>query len=209
MRNIVKKMRDWETYHKEVPAEEHPWNHDDIDRDIWKALEECRDPIFEIGFGNGYQLQRLLELGRDVYGSEICSEPLQRLVDRMGPAIAHRLFVDDIRKVAIKKTFSTIVDRGVFHVLETEDRPRYVHSISKLLALHGKLIIKGFSAQMPDPGFGPHRISKSDLEASFLPWFTITEFSLCSFELNRHKIQRQAPTGFIATIEWATTRRGL
>lgn len=207
MRNIVKKMKDWGTYHKEVPAQEHPWNHDDTDPDIWKALEKCQDPILEIGFGNGYQLQRLLELGRDVYGSEICAEPLQRLIERMGTAVENRLYVDDIRKVAIEKTFSTIVDRGVFHVLETEDRAGYVQSIAKLLAPDGKLIIKGFSAQMPDPGFGPHRISKNDLEASFLPWFTISEFSLCDFELNKDKVQRPVPKGFIATIEWAMAPR--
>jgi len=202
MRKIIANKPNWATFHKEVSPEQQKWSFDDTDPDIWRILPQLQDPILEIGFGNGYQLRRCLDERRDIYGTEVSQEPVERLAEALGEGHSDRVWVDDIRRTRLNKTFSAIIDRGVFHVFNEAERLFYVQSISKLLAPDGKLVIKCFSDKEEDRGTGPFRLSKSDLESSFSPWFKITHFEHCEFQMSTEYFGGQYPKAFLAVIEW-------
>jgi SAM-dependent methyltransferase len=205
MRKVVVGKPDWATLHKEVPPEQQKWSFDGIDPDIWRFLPDLQDPILEVGCGNGYQLKRCLAEGRDIYGTEVAQEPIDRLTALLGDSHRGRLWVDDIRQTRLNKTFSAIIDRGVFHVFNRVERLFYVQSISKLLRPEGKLIIKCFSDKEEDRGSGPFRLSRSDLEAAFSPWFDITHFEHCEFQMSTEHFGGRYPKAFLAVLEWRMT----
>jgi cyclopropane fatty-acyl-phospholipid synthase-like methyltransferase len=55
-----------------------------------------------------------------------------------------QFLVDDVLASRLDGNFDVIFDRGCFHVLEPEDRARYVETVSALLEPQGHLFLKCF-----------------------------------------------------------------
>ena len=65
------------------------------------------------------------------------------------------------------RTFDTVLDCGLFHTFDADERPRYVASLASVTEVGGTLYVLCFSDDGPDTG--PHPISKDDLSAAFNP----------------------------------------
>jgi cyclopropane fatty-acyl-phospholipid synthase-like methyltransferase len=81
--------------------------------------------------------------------------------------------VDDILNSKLEDNqFDYIFDRGCFHVLEPNDRPRYVSKVKSLLNANGILFLKTFSTQEPRT-YGPHHFSPEMFKELFQNHFEI------------------------------------
>jgi cyclopropane fatty-acyl-phospholipid synthase-like methyltransferase len=65
-----------------------------------------------------------------------------------------------------KGPFDTVVDSGLFHVFDDDDRRRYVENLSRLTKSGGSAFILCFSTDEPGD-WGPRRVSKAELEKAF------------------------------------------
>jgi hypothetical protein len=62
--------------------------------------------------------------------------------------------------------FETVLDCGLLHTFDSDERRDYVASLASVTGRGGKLYVLCFSDVGPDTG-GPHRISQEELRAAF------------------------------------------
>jgi SAM-dependent methyltransferase len=77
-------------------------------------------------------------------------------------AIADALTLEDLGR-----SFDTVLDSGLFHTFDDDERPRYVTSLTSVLKPGGTLHVLCFSDNGPGPG--PHPVSRETLHAAFNP----------------------------------------
>ena len=65
------------------------------------------------------------------------------------------------------RTFETVLDCGLFHTFDGDERPGYVASLAAVTGNGGTLYVLCFSDDGPD--LGPHPISEEELRAAFNP----------------------------------------
>jgi hypothetical protein len=65
------------------------------------------------------------------------------------------------------RRFATVLDCGLFHTFDAEERPAYVASLASVTEHGGSLYVLCFADDGPDPG--PHPVSQPELRAAFNP----------------------------------------
>ena len=65
----------------------------------------------------------------------------------------------------LDRTFETVLDCGLFHTFDGDERPRYAASLASVTEHDGTAYVLCFSDQGPDTG--PHPISREELSAAF------------------------------------------
>ena len=60
-----------------------------------------------------------------------------------------------------------MLDCGLFHTFDGDERPRYVSSLASVTEHDGTLYVLCFSDEGPDTG--PHPVSQAELRAAFSP----------------------------------------
>ena len=71
-------------------------------------------------------------------------------------------------------TFDTIIDVGMFHVLDDDDRRRYVDSLASVTEPGGTCYLMCFSDRQPG-ALGPRRIHRDELIQAFTEGWTIAD----------------------------------
>jgi hypothetical protein len=62
--------------------------------------------------------------------------------------------------------YDTVLDCGLFHVFDDDDRAIYVRNLTAIVAPAGRYFMLCFSDQQPGD-WGPRRISHTEIESSF------------------------------------------
>jgi SAM-dependent methyltransferase len=95
--------------------------------------------------------------------------------------------------------FDTIIDSGLFHVFDDENRVRYVTSLASVLRPGGRLYLMCFSDRQPGM-FGPRRVSQDELSAAFADGWTIVAIEAEAFALNRRAFGIATAQAWLATV---------
>jgi SAM-dependent methyltransferase len=74
---------------------------------------------------------------------------------------------DAFRLERLGRRFATVLDCGLFHTFDGEERPRYVASLASVTSHDGSLYVLCFRDDGPDAG--PHPIGQEELRAAFNP----------------------------------------
>ncbi|HVP25063.1 MAG TPA: class I SAM-dependent methyltransferase [Methanomicrobiales archaeon] len=77
--------------------------------------------------------------------------------------------------------FSTATDSGLFHTLPDADRPVFVENLAAVLAPGGKYFMLCFSELEPG-GYGPRRITRPEIRATFRDGWTVNYIRPAVFE---------------------------
>jgi len=75
--------------------------------------------------------------------------------------------VDAFELERLGRRFETVLDCGLFHTFEGDERTRYVKSLASVTKHDGTLYVLCFSDDRPDTG--PHPVSQEELRAAFNP----------------------------------------
>jgi SAM-dependent methyltransferase len=109
---------------------------------------------------------------------------------------------DALRLADLGLTFDTIMDSGVFHVFDDEDRARYVTSLASVLRPGGRCYLACFSDRQPGT-WGPRRVSQDELRASFSHGWTVASIEAEVFEVNEARIGVASVQAWLAVLERA------
>lgn len=167
----------WERLYRTTEIRSLPWYTDRLDPDIAAALQAsgpARGRVLDLGTGPGTHAVDLARLGYDVVATDISPSALARakaLARKARVTIDFR--VDNILDSRLEDGLAdVVVDRGTFHVLPPEARPRYASVVRKVLRPRGVLLLKTFSDQEPGTD-GPYRLSPGELRSYFRDGFEL------------------------------------
>jgi SAM-dependent methyltransferase len=161
--------------------------------------------VLDAGCGTGEHTLLAASKGADAFGIDISPRAIQRARERTAACgIAARFEVADALNLGqLGLTFDTVIDSGVFHVFDDDDRARYVASLGSVLEPGGSCYLICFSERQPGD-FGPRRVRQDELRAAFSNGWDVTEIVPEKFEINT-----EAGFGTGAAQAWLATIRRL
>jgi SAM-dependent methyltransferase len=125
--------------------------------------------VLDAGCGTGEHALLVASLGLPVLGVDVAETALaaarakaRDLGIEVGFASA-----DAFQLEALGRTFATVLDCGLFHTFDDEERPKYAASLASVTQHDGSLYVLCFSDEGPETG--PHPISQEQLRAAFNP----------------------------------------
>ena len=84
---------------------------------------------------------------------------------------------------SLGEQFDTVLDSGLFHVFDDDDRGRYVDSLRAATAPGGRYHMLCFSDRQPGD-WGPRRVRRDEIEQSFTAGWRIDAIDLVEFDTN-------------------------
>ena len=167
-------MSSWEDAYQTVP----PW---DVGRpqpafvELVQAGELNKGRVLDIGCGTGENALYLAENGFSVIGVDLSS----RAIGAARKKTAERRLDVDFRagnalSLDLKDaSFESIIDSGLFHTFNDNDRTAYVREMARVLVPKGKYFMLCFNEKEPTSWGGPRRITRQEIETAFKPLFRI------------------------------------
>jgi SAM-dependent methyltransferase len=158
--------------------------------------------LLDSGCGTGEQTLLAAAHGADALGIDVSPRAIKQA---RGKAAERGLDVrfevaDALRLGDLGLTFDTIIDSGVFHVFDDEDRARYVASLASVLGDGGHCYLICFSDRQPGT-FGPRRVRQDELRAAFSEGWTIASIEADTFDIHEPRFDIPFAQAWLADIQ--------
>ena len=152
------------------------------------------------GCGTGEQTLLAAAHGADAVGVDVSGPAIQRAKQKAADRglVARFEVADTLRLADLGLIFDTIIDSGVFHVFDDENRARYVASLASVLRPGGRCYLLCFSDRQPGD-YGPRRVRQDELRAAFSHGWAVVGIEATAFELNQP--ERPSAQAWLAVIE--------
>jgi SAM-dependent methyltransferase len=123
--------------------------------------------VLDAGCGTGENALHIASLGLSVLGVDVAETALaiakQKAHDR-GIEVEFA-GADAFQLERLGRRFETVLDCGLFHTFDGDERPRYVASLASVTDHGGTLYVMCFSDEGPHTG--PHPVSQEELRTAF------------------------------------------
>jgi 2-polyprenyl-3-methyl-5-hydroxy-6-metoxy-1,4-benzoquinol methylase len=134
------------------------------------AAGRWRGAVLDAGCGTGEHALRAAALGLPVLGVDVAETAIAMAREK---AAARNLdadfeLADALHLERLDRTFDTLLDCGLLHTFDAEERPAYVASLAAVAAPGATLFCLCFREGAPDTE-GPHPVPEPDLRASLSP----------------------------------------
>jgi SAM-dependent methyltransferase len=125
--------------------------------------------VLDAGCGTGENTLHIASLGLSVLGVDVAETALAIAREKAAQRGIEVEFAaaDGLHLERLGRMFETVMDCGLFHTFDGDERPRYAASLASVTKPDGTLYVLCFSDQGPD--VGPHPISQEELRAAFSP----------------------------------------
>jgi len=160
--------RPWDASYQEGPA---PWDIGQPQPAIVRiaAAPGFRSPVLDAGCGTGENALHVASLGLEVVGVDAAETALElarrSAADRGLPAEFVAADAFGLRELG--RSFATVLDCGLFHTFDADERPRYVSSVAAVTEPRATWYVLCFRDAGPDSG--PHPVGREELDAAFNP----------------------------------------
>jgi len=165
-----------------------PW---DIDRPqgVFRALADAgviRGRVLDCGCGTGEHVLMCAGLGLDATGIDLASAALHRAEEKArerGRTVRFRR--QDARELAeLGESFDTVLDCGLFHSFDADDRAAYVRGLRAVLNPGGRYFLLCFSDRQP-AGDWPwvHRVTQADIATAFADGWRVDSVEPATIEI--------------------------
>ena len=155
--------------------------------------------VIDVGCGTGENALELASRGLDVLGIDASPRAIGAATAKASErgSSAQFLVADALQLGSLARRFASVLDCGVFHVFEDDERPVYVASLAAALEPGGVLQLLCFSDLQPGT-FGPRRVTQQEIRESFADGWNVREIAPVTFVTNLPELQANAWRATIA-----------
>jgi len=124
-------------------------------------------PVLDAGCGSGENALHLASLGLTVLGIDVAETALalaRQKAARRGIEVEFAT-ADAFQLDRLGRKFAAVLDCGLFHTFDCDERAQYVASLASVTERDGRLYLLCFSDEGHDTG--PHPVSQAELRAAF------------------------------------------
>ena len=156
----------WDASYLDGPA---PWDTGEPQPAIVRLAGEdaFSGTVLDAGCGTGENALHLASLGLHVLGVDVAETALsiarRKALDR--GINAEFVVADALHLERLGRVFETVLDSGLVHAFDGDERRDYVASLASVTGGGGHLFVLCFSDSGPDTG--PHPVSQKELMAAF------------------------------------------
>jgi len=120
--------------------------------------------VLDSGCGTGEQTLLAAAHGADATGIDVSGLAIRRAREKAAERglVARFEIGDALRLADLGLTFDAIIDSGVFHVFDDEDRAPFVASLAGAVRSGGHYFMLCFGDEEP-PGWGPRRVTQREI----------------------------------------------
>ena len=169
-----------------------PWDIGRPQRDFLELAEhgELRGRVLDVGCGTGEHALMAAGRGLDATGIDAVPRAIEQAERKARDRglTARFLVWDALRLPDLGEQFDTVLDSGLFHVFDDEDRARFAASLRTVIPAGGRYYMLCFSDRQPGT-LGPRRVSKAEIENAFpTPEWQIDAIDAVTIETNMDDI---------------------
>jgi SAM-dependent methyltransferase len=203
--------RPWDASYQDGPA---PWDIGHPQPAIARLASQggFAGAVLDAGCGTGEHALLIASLRLPVLGVDVAETALTMAREKAARKKADARGIADTREIEVEfiaadafhlellgRKFDTVLDCGLFHTFDADERPAYVASLTSVTQHDATLHVLCFS----DAGFGigPHPVSQEELRAAFNP---NTGWNIAAIEPDRIHTRFHGPNGvpaWLATIK--------
>jgi SAM-dependent methyltransferase len=157
--------------------------------------------VLDAGCGTGEQTLLAASAGAEALGVDVSPLAIEQARGKAATrGIKARFEVADALSLGdLGLSFGTVIDSGLFHVFDDDNRARYVSSLASVLRPGGRLYLMCFSERQPG-AFGPRRVTQDELRAAFGDGWTIVALQADEFALNPGVFPTTTAQAWLATV---------
>ncbi|MEV6139417.1 class I SAM-dependent methyltransferase [Nocardia sp. NPDC051990] len=156
----------WDASYQDGPA---PWDVGRPQQAIVRlgAAGGFAGAVLDAGCGGGENALHVAALGFSVLGVDVAETALARARAKAAERGTDVAFIaaDALQLELLSRKFETVLDSGLFHSFDADERPAYVASLASVTEHGGTLYVLCFSDEGPDTG--PHPVSRNELYTAF------------------------------------------
>jgi SAM-dependent methyltransferase len=125
--------------------------------------------VLDVGCGTGEHALLAASLGYEAVGVDLSNRAIEMAKTKAAERGVKARFVvaDALQLGDLGEQFDTVLDCGLYHVLDDEERERYVASVAAVVPRGGRLHMLCFSDLQPGD-WGPRRVTKDEVRGSLL-----------------------------------------
>jgi SAM-dependent methyltransferase len=126
--------------------------------------------VLDVGCGTGEHALMAAARGLDATGIDAVPRAIEMAQRKARDRDLNARFLvwDALRLPDLGEQFDTVLDSGLFHVFDDNNRAGFVASLGAVIPPGGRYYMLCFSDRQPGT-FGPRRVSKAEIEAAFAP----------------------------------------
>jgi SAM-dependent methyltransferase len=141
--------------------------------------------VLDAGCGSGENALEIAARGLEVLGVDVAPTAIRQAQDKAaGRGIPATFAVADALQLhRLRRAFASVLDCGLFHTFDDDERPAYVASLAAVTTPGGVLHLLCVNDTSPGNG-GPRRISQAELRASFQAGWRVVAIDADRLETN-------------------------
>ncbi len=166
-------------------ARKAPWEIGRPQPAFLEIADRVTGDILDSGCGTGENALFFAARGHSVLGIDFLEGPIQQARQKArerGISRAEFVPMDALTLTNLDRPFDSVIDSGLFHVFNDDNRARYVAGLAHVTRPGGRLFLLCFSDDEPGT-HGPRRVSQREIRKAFAEGWDVEEVAASRLEV--------------------------